>query len=509
MTGRDTNCLLAGRPRAHWLVLGAASVGVGASLLGFSLLGPQTGIAAADGTGETTVSAGPSTRDRADTARTTGTQRRAERRAARAESRQARRADRAAAAEPSSSDSESEAANVTSVTATSATTTSSRRRLVNKAPTATPVQLTGVTDGLITGTVGAVDPEGDPLTYRIRRAPREGSVQLGDDGTYTYTPSGQFDGVDTFRVSVSDGNPFRPWGTSATSLINQGAVTFVFEYGTGAQYWTPERRDALQDAANDLLPYFRVSRPVTLTYTVTGENDPESGGLAAAGSDFVSERPGFWPVVVQKKLLTGRDANGAAPDGEIEWNFGYAWGLGDAVGADEYDFASTAMHELLHSFGFVSGIQEPGDNSAEPVWTILDRYVRTPDGRTPFTFTYRWMSRYDPLLTGADGGLFLGGANAVAAYGGLVPLYTPDPWEQGSSVSHLDDATFTGADEQIMNARTGTGPGVRVLSAVELGILKDLGYQVVTPQNSAAAFAGLLILVRRRRAARSGGKDAA
>ncbi len=46
-------------------------------------------------------------------------------------------------------------------------------------------------------------------------------MQLADDGTYTYTPNDQFDGVDTFRVAVLDGNPWRPWGTSATSLINQ------------------------------------------------------------------------------------------------------------------------------------------------------------------------------------------------------------------------------------------------------------------------------------------------
>ena len=50
--------------------------------------------------------------------------------------------------------------------------------------------------------------------------------------------------------------------------------------------------------------------------------------------------------------ISGVDANGSAADGEIEWNFGHAWGLGDSIGPDEYDFASTAMHELLHSFKY-------------------------------------------------------------------------------------------------------------------------------------------------------------
>ncbi|MCV7424853.1 hypothetical protein H7K45_30365 [Mycobacterium yunnanensis] len=65
--------------------------------------------------------------------------------------------------------------------------------------------------------------------------------------------------------------------------------------------------------------------------------------------------------------------------------------------------------------------------------------------------------------------------------GGLVPLYTPGPWQQGSSMSHLDDDTFIGADQQMMNARTDSGLGVRVLSPIELGILKDIGYTVVIP----------------------------
>ena len=485
-------------PRANmrWLTLAAASAGAGVAVVGAALLGPQVGVASADPTDGTSASS--STGDTSAAAAPPRRARLAEARRARAAEAESRRAERRLRAGASASD-ETASATAQEETATAAESSQPQRRaLGNKPPTVVPEQLTGVIDGPITGTVGATDPEGDPLTYRIRRAPREGSVQLADDGTYTYTPDDQFDGVDTFRVAVLDGNPWRPWGTSATSLINQGAVTFVFTYTQGAQYWTPERRQALADAANDLLVTFRVNKPVTLTYTVTGEEDPEGNSLASAGSDLTSQRRGFWPLVVQEKLQTGRDLNGQAADGEIHWNFGYPWGLGDAVGADEYDFTTTAVHELLHSFGFLSVIQAPGEN-AEPVWSTFDRYVRTADGRSPFTIGHRWISRYDPQLTGADGGLFFGGSNAVAAYGGLVPLYTPDPFEEGSSTSHLDDTVFTGVNEKIMNAATGTGPGVRVLSAVELRILKDLGYRVVMPQNSALAAVGLLVLVRRRR----------
>lgn len=383
-----------------------------------------------------------------------------------------------------------------------------RRMFFNQAPTVAPIQISGRLTGPITGTVGATDADGDPLIYRLRRAPREGTVQLNPDGTYIYTPDADFDGVDTFRVvALGAGlhanllDPFRGPGTRANTLINQGAIKFAFNYTDGGTGWTAERRQALADAANDLVLYFMVTSPVTLAYNVNSEVDDS---LASAGSDLVSDRAGFWRTVVQNKLLTGIDSNGAAADGEITWNWSYAWALGDTVGATEYDFLSTALHELLHSFGFSSHLGAPGDNK-ETTWTEFARYVRTADGVKPIDRRHAWKTEYDPNLTGGNDGLFFGGSNAAAAYGGLVPLYTPNAWESGSSMGHLDDFTFTGANEKMMNAKTGTGLGVRVLSAVEIGIMRDLGYQVSLPQSPpvAMAFFGIVLMGRKRRKAQA------
>lgn len=92
---------------------------------------------------------------------------------------------------------------------------------------------------------------------------------------------------------------------------------------------------------------------------------------------------------------------------------------------------------------------------------------------------FTWNNSYDPNLTGENGGLYFGGSDAIAAYGARVPLYTPSPWESGSSVSHLDDRTFVGVNRKMMNAQVRVGRGIRDLSSVELGILADLGYTVI------------------------------
>lgn len=365
-----------------------------------------------------------------------------------------------------------------------------RRTFLNLAPAVAPVQVTGQSTGPITGRVDAVDPEGDRIVYRVVKGPTLGTVELNGDGTFTYTPGADFNGVDSFVIVAQDQglhvnlfDPFRG-GTQAGTLVNQGAIKFEFNYTTGAEYWTQERRDALHAAATAITAYLMVNAPVLLTYDVTGEDDSSSTTLAAASSELVSSAPGFFGTVVQNKLVHGIDSNGAEADGEIDWNFDSDWALGDVVGDDEYDFKAVAMHELMHSFGFTSRVRQV---NARQHWPVFSSFIVTASGQKPIGADFKWDTAYDDYLTGANGGFYFGGANAVAVYGGLVPLFTPNPYEPGSSMAHLDDKTFTGADEKMMNATTGTGLSVRVLSPVELAILKDIGYIVVVPQQAGHA----------------------
>ena len=384
-----------------------------------------------------------------------------------------------------------------------------RRTFFNQAPTVDPVQLTGQSSGPITGTLNASDPEGDPLSFEVIDSPSNGAVTIGADGNFLYEPGPNFTGRDSFNVAVTDGgfhinllDPFRPTSTEAYVQVAQSAVqamlTFAFSYGSGSRYWSAEARRALESSAEMLAAYFVVSSPTMITYSVTGEDSPNSATLASAGSDLSGTGAGFFATVAQTKIQTGVDTNGSAPDGDIDFNFGNPWAYGSSVGRSEYDFVSTAMHELMHSFGFLSYTYGPGDNN-DRQWTTFDQYMVTADGTRVISDTYRWRTAYDANLIGGGGGLYFGGPNAVAAYGGYVPLYTPDPWEEGSSVSHLDDFTFTGSSTQMMNAVTDTGLGIRVLSPVELGILKDLGYDVTDAPIVAFVFIGFGLIRRRTR----------
>ena len=54
------------------------------------------------------------------------------------------------------------------------------------------------------GKLVAADPEEQQLTYTVVRQPRRGSVELREDGTFTYTPKKNKVGVDSFTFTAAD-----------------------------------------------------------------------------------------------------------------------------------------------------------------------------------------------------------------------------------------------------------------------------------------------------------------
>jgi len=367
-----------------------------------------------------------------------------------------------------------------------------RRTFFNQAPSMSPVQITGQSQGLITGNLGAVDPEADQIVYSLTNAPQHGGVQIASDGSYTYTPGQDFAGTDNFTVAATDTgfhinllNLLRPASTAADVAVRQGAAAaasllqFQFLYGSGSQYWSSAARGSLEAAAGAIASHIVVNTPIVLTFSVTGEYTLLSSTLATAGSDFISADPGFLPTVVQNKILTGTDSNGSAADGEITWNFAQPWATGNSVAYGQYDLQAVAMHELLHTVGFLSYVDAPGANTGTS-WTVFDGFLVNSSGTKLIGSDFTWNTAYDANLTGGSGGVLFGGPGAVAAYGGRVPLYTPSSWAPGSSLSHLNDRVFAGGNRKLMNAQVASGLGIRVISATELGILADLGYTVTS-----------------------------
>jgi hypothetical protein len=352
-----------------------------------------------------------------------------------------------------------------------------RRTFFNNAPTVQPVQITGQHDGAISGTIGAVDPEGDVIKYKVvaagAGAPLHGTVQVASDGTFTYTPGADFTGTDEFAVRATDIGPhinllnlFRSPSTTASVTVNQyalgtPALSFLFNYdAASSSWWTPASRAALQAAGDYLSAHIVPSapRPVTVTYQITVENTPGSSTLGLGGSQLVIVSGTYFDdTVVQHKIFTGVDGNGASADGTITFNSAHTYSFDSTPGFLQTDFESVALHELVHTLGFTSSI---GSQASSRYHTTLDSYAVGSTGAHLFGSDGSWVG-------GTGGGIYFDGPAAVDANGGVVAL--------DATGAHLNGSVFPGS---LMSPSI--PPGVRriKLSAVEIAMLEDIGYTV-------------------------------
>ena len=87
----------------------------------------------------------------------------------------------------------------------------------NTAPIANDDTITVNEDEAITfdPTDNDVDPEGDPISVDSFTQPANGTVTQNPDGTLTYTPDENYNGSDSFEVTVTD-----PEGLTSTSTVN-------------------------------------------------------------------------------------------------------------------------------------------------------------------------------------------------------------------------------------------------------------------------------------------------
>ena len=76
---------------------------------------------------------------------------------------------------------------------------------VNEAPTTTFSSFSTNEDTIYNGTLTGTDVEGSNLTYSIESNTTNGVLSLNSNGTFTYTPTANFSGTDSFTYKVNDG----------------------------------------------------------------------------------------------------------------------------------------------------------------------------------------------------------------------------------------------------------------------------------------------------------------
>jgi hypothetical protein len=242
-----------------------------------------------------------------------------------------------------------------------------------------------------------------------------------------------------------------------------------------------------------LLASYLPGYTANITMAVDGAETTD-GVLAAAGSNFNAAdicNPGFASRGdVGRKTLGGADPDPGAVDGTVTVNFeDQVWDLDDQISEGQFDFKSTMLHELLHAMGFSHTVAQDGSSSCSQApgeagaWNPYDNFLggTSTDVIDNASFVLDGGLWGNISVGGAgNSGVLWRGAQALAANAGQpVPLFSPTTFSNGSSIAHLDDDFYT-SSALLMEAATDTGQGVRTLSDIEVGMLKDVGFSNAT-----------------------------
>ena len=188
--------------------------------------------------------------------------------------------------------------------------------------------------------------------------------------------------------------------------------------------------------------------------------------------------------------LAGRDLDPTSPEIEISITSNAPWyyGTDGNCPARSFDLVSVILHEMGHGLGFVSGNYYDAFSGFGRVDqpTPFDAYAQLPDGR-------RLADMPSPSLEAGKAmtsDLFWSGENAVKANNGIKPkLYTPSTYEAGSSISHLDEATFSqSVDNAVMTPNLDSGEVFHLPGPLVLAMFEDMrqkppaGIAAGTPQ---------------------------
>ena len=174
--------------------------------------------------------------------------------------------------------------------------------------------------------------------------------------------------------------------------------------------------------------------------------------------------------------LAGRDLDPSSPEVEISITSNAPWyyGIDGKCPPRSFDLVSVILHELGHGLGFVSGNYYDSFSGFGRVDqpTPFDAYAQLPDGR-------RLADLPSPSLEAGKAmtsSLFWSGENAIKANNGIKPkLYTPSVYEPGSSISHLDEATFSqSADNAVMTPNLDAGEVFHLPGPLLLAMFEDM-----------------------------------
>ena len=285
--------------------------------------------------------------------------------------------------------------------------------------------------------------------------------------------------VNMYRESSA---PLTPHVTSATATPPGKHLNLLSTFKVSYVNVPVGEQSAVQAAIDTWSDNWSSSVPVNVVANFVPEGT--SGILASASPvSFFHNFPGapdstLWYSSAMANAIAGKDLDPSSPEISININStmsnAFYLGTDGNCPSNLYDLESIILHEVAHGLGFLSNDSFDSFSQYGSIDqpTPFDAYAQTPDGG-------RLMDQASPSLAlgqALQNTLVWSGKNGIAANNGIKPvLFTPNPYQPGSSVSHLDEATFqnTGPNA-LMTPAWPAGAVFHSPGSLVLGMLADM-----------------------------------
>ena len=209
-------------------------------------------------------------------------------------------------------------------------------------------------------------------------------------------------------------------------------------------------------------------------------------GNAFANFDGAPKLNVFYPVALAEKLAgkkLNQDPNPATGDNYDIYAFFNSsqtrWSFVDSPVPNTYNFTTVVLHEIGHGLGFTdsfdieNGVGSYGVQST-PTPIILDVGVETGAGNRLLNLTNNTVDLNNSLTS--NNVIYNPARSLIGLAASKPKLYAPATWDGGSSIAHLDQATYAGSDDRLMRPQLDLGQATLNPGEIVLNMFADMGW---------------------------------
>ncbi len=296
------------------------------------------------------------------------------------------------------------------------------------------------------------------------------------------------------RVSTNAGSQINdiyisPSGWNPGSASQREAIINVEYLGT---FWTPESIAAFEYAVGLWEQMLTSDVPIEVKATIMSLTPGVLGesSFQAINKDFGSSDPTYqiatWYPIALANRLNGSDLTGQhdinvyiTQNDDVDFYYGTDGNCPD----DKYDFVTLVLHEIGHGLGISTSCRLNGPQAFYGYWNnsqdqvffplIYDKFI-TDDQElsiTDFDIGLPATTQFLQYLESND--LFW---NSNSSADG-AKIYAPDSYDNGSSISHLDDDQYTGTSNALFSPTLDLSEAIHDPGAIGIAMLNDIGWE--------------------------------